>query len=101
MAVDYDSIGAVERSRVRARKKDSDELTRLRSLTRELVEALTDVLGDTPDMQLVANSEGRVFQCRHCGRTYPSNDIPASSLECSDDCPGHIGRAVLAKAKEV
>jgi hypothetical protein len=64
----------------------------------ELLAALKDLLGDMPDMREVDGAT----ECRHCGRRYRSyhkrDKVPVDATECSDDCPGYIARAALAKA---
>ena len=61
-----------------------------------LLEALKDLLGDAPDTHEV---NGR-YECRHCGREWSAmcgdNEVPENCP--SDDCPGFIARAAIAKA---
>ncbi len=62
--------------------------------TREqrLEAALRDALGDTRDFCAI---EDNMVRCRHCGREYDADDAPESVLDCSEDCPGRIGRGLL------
>jgi hypothetical protein len=53
----------------------------------ELLAALIDLLGDTPRN----NADG---ECTHCGR----DNSDHRNEPCSDDCPGEIARAAIAKA---
>lgn len=61
---------------------------RVREAAPDLLAALKDLLGDTPRN----NAAG---ECNHCGRDNSDyRDDP-----CSDDCPGEIARAAIAKAE--
>src|SRR5713101_7440822 len=60
----------------------------------ELLTALEDTINvDRPDINL---STG---QCRHCGRDYTGDAHELAGLCPSDDCPGNLARAALAKAR--
>ena len=68
---------------------------RLIAAAPDLLEALKDLLGTTSDTREV---NGR-YECRWCGREWSAlcgdNEVPENCP--SDDCPGHIARAAIAK----
>ena len=76
---------AAERYELRARNK------RLCAVNLELLSALEDLLGDTPDIQS--------GNCVRCGRDY-SGEPELEGADCpSDDCPGARARRIAAVAK--
>jgi len=64
----------------------------------ELLAALVDLYGDMPDMVQMTDIGAKSYECRHCGRVYDISELPKDASECSDDCPGHIARAAIARA---
>lgn len=62
----------------------------------EMKEALVDLLG-VADIK-ADDEDGHSYSCRWCGRKYADDECTPMFCE-SDDCPGHIARAVLSNMK--
>lgn len=79
-------VAAVNSHLIAAAPETAAERDRLKEINAELLAALKDLLGDRRN-----DENGR---CLHCGRDNRGYDLEP----CSDDCPGQVARAAIARA---
>jgi len=97
---DYSDFDEQSRGIIGNDRRTAAERDRFKKINFELLEALQDLIGPALDMQPLGFGS---VECRFCGRTYykflKGDPIPKDATECASDCPGHMARAAIAKAK--
>lgn len=84
--------------------EDAKQVAKLAQNAPRLLAQLKDSLGDLPQFSRVPwvsrmDAEStEAWQCRHCGRNYPTGLHGAAAPDrCDDDCPGQMSRDLISE----